>query len=461
LKKAEVEGLELHQQKEREYLYNLEKIRREVREAKILRKAEEEKKKHLKEKKEKKDRKHEEKLNHQQIVIKITHHVNKIKKLYAKKQSIKGEVPETLKERIKRRKRKIHQYVANLKGSLHNDMKSFTNSALKELRENYSKHKNQKKKATVVAKHPEKEHTSKITIRNKLSTVRNKLKIQILDYKQLMNSKAEAKSDKDRKKINFMLQKKHKKIIAAVKKMKKMKKIDHYCRLGSKISNRIILFKKLHESHFNKEGAKFNVKKLENALNKLNAHSGKLIGHLHEKKSKEAEKSKKVEKHHKKEEDSVQEEASREEEKEESHEHEKHDQHKEEKAHHNEHTKEQHEHKEEKAHHHDHNKEHHGHKEEKKHHHEHTKKHHGHKEEKKHHHEHTKEHNEKKHHHEHTKEQHEHKEEKAHHHEHTKEQHEYKEEKKVEQTSDPAHMIVQQTKKQIKKNLLLAFLLKR
>jgi len=45
LKKAEVEGLELHQQKEREYLYNLEKIRREVREAKILRKAEEEKKK--------------------------------------------------------------------------------------------------------------------------------------------------------------------------------------------------------------------------------------------------------------------------------------------------------------------------------------------------------------------------------------------------------------------------------
>jgi len=141
-----------------------------------------------------------------------------------------------------------------------------------------------RKKATVVAKHPEKEHTSKITIRNKLSTVRNKLKIQILDYKQLMNSKAEAKSDKDRKKINFMLQKKHKKIIAAVKKMKKMKKIDHYCRLGSKISNRIILFKKLHESHFNKEGAKFNVKKLENALNKLNAHSGKLIGHLHEKK---------------------------------------------------------------------------------------------------------------------------------------------------------------------------------
>jgi len=167
----------------------------------------------------------EEKQRHQQIVNKITHHINKVKKLYNKKQSTEGKVPEKLKEKVKRRIRKIHTYVASLKGrKIHSEMKSFTKSVLKELHEDYMKHKDQKKKATAVVKHP-KEHIHKISIGKKLAKVGNNLKNHIDEYKLIMNSKAEAKSAKDRKEIKEMLKNRHKNIIAAVQKIKKLKKL--------------------------------------------------------------------------------------------------------------------------------------------------------------------------------------------------------------------------------------------
>jgi len=48
----------------------------------------------------------EEKQRHQQIVNKITHHINKVKKLYNKKQSTEGKVPEKLKEKVKKTNKK-------------------------------------------------------------------------------------------------------------------------------------------------------------------------------------------------------------------------------------------------------------------------------------------------------------------------------------------------------------------
>jgi len=48
--------------------------------------------------------------------------------------------------------------------------------------------------------------------------VGNNLKNHIDEYKLIMNSKAEAKSAKDRKEIKEMLKNRHKNIIAAVQK---------------------------------------------------------------------------------------------------------------------------------------------------------------------------------------------------------------------------------------------------